>query len=458
MTVPSLRARLTVIILVPLVLISIFAGYWRFTVALQTTEALFDRTLLASSLAIARDVLVSGGDALSETTRDLIRDSSGGQIFYHVHGPDGVFITGYATPPVPPSDVIPIRNKPVFFQSVYRGQDVRVVRLREAGEVDGVSGFSTVTVWQDFASRDQFARALGLRAAVLMASLIVTVAAVVWFGISLGLRPLTDLQAAISRRSTEDLGLIRRPLPREVSGLVATLNSLFKQVSEAMESKDVFISNAAHQLRNPIAGVLSMAEAAHSGKTSEETERRTGELAEAARHLSRLATQLLSYERAQARANAVAAEDVELVALVQSVADRNAPRVLARDLELEFDAADSKTIAVRGDPVLLSEAIENLIDNALCHGGATLSHLCVRVSSDGAKAEVTISDDGRGIKAEDRAKAFDRFSQLQPGSGSGLGLSIVETIAKSHGGRVVINDVDQGTSIAVILPVSRTQR
>jgi two-component system sensor histidine kinase TctE len=58
---------------------------------------------VTTALAISRDTALSGGDALSEDTRDLLRDTSGGAVFYHVYAPDGVFVTGYATPPVPPS-------------------------------------------------------------------------------------------------------------------------------------------------------------------------------------------------------------------------------------------------------------------------------------------------------------------------------------------------------------------
>ena len=205
MTSISLRTRLALILLVPLIAISIVAGFWRFAVARDTAEELFDRTLLASTLAITRDVAISGGDALSEATRDLMRDTSGGEVFYHVHGPDGVFITGYATPPVAPAGTDQSVGSPIFFQSIYRGEDVRVVRLREAGEIDGISGISTVTVWQTFDTRNAFVRDLAVRAGLLMITLILTVAAVVWLGINFGLRPLTDLQAAIANRSSDDL-------------------------------------------------------------------------------------------------------------------------------------------------------------------------------------------------------------------------------------------------------------
>ncbi len=451
MTPLSLRSRLALIILVPLIVISIVAGYWRFTVARQTAEELFDRTLLASSLAIARDIAVSGGDALSETTRDLMRDTSGGQIFYHVHGPDGVFITGYATPPVAPAGVAQVEGIPIFFEAVYRGEDVRVVRLREAGEVDGITGISTVTIWQTFGARNQFVRELAVRAILLMASLIATVAAVVWLGINFGLRPLTDLQRAISRRSSDELGEIKRPMPPEVRGIVSTLNKLFGQLEMSIKARDVFISDAAHQLRNPIAGVLSMAEAVRSAPTSDDAAERTTELVDAARHASRLANQMLSYERARASAESRQRHAFDLVDVVRDVVARNTSKVAACGVELETKF-EYQALTLHGEEMLLAEAIENLLDNALKHAGPDLSHIRVETGRDPGQIWLSVCDDGRGIDAADRVQAFERFRQLAPGQGSGLGLSIVETVAQSHGGSVVIEDVEKGTRITMRFP------
>ena len=96
----SLRLRLFALILIPLVLMAILLGIWRIQVAQRTSEELFDRTLLSAALAISRDVAVSGGDLLSFSTRDMVRDASGGEVFYHATGPGGSYMTGYAYPPL----------------------------------------------------------------------------------------------------------------------------------------------------------------------------------------------------------------------------------------------------------------------------------------------------------------------------------------------------------------------
>jgi len=103
MKVQSLRTRLIVIILTPLLIISVGAAAWQFRNTTIRAEDIFDRGLLSAALAISRDVALSGGDALAPETRRLIRDTSGGEGFYHIFAPDGVFVTGYATPPPPPT-------------------------------------------------------------------------------------------------------------------------------------------------------------------------------------------------------------------------------------------------------------------------------------------------------------------------------------------------------------------
>ncbi|RMH41448.1 MAG: sensor histidine kinase, partial [Alphaproteobacteria bacterium] len=143
---PSLRVRLTAIILAPTMAIALLAGLWQLGNARATAEDVFDRSLLSAALAVERDVAMSGGDALSVATRDLLADTSGGKVFYHVYAPDGVIVAGYATPPVGvPRDAGP-PGRPQFFDARYMGRSVRGVRLRRVGEIDGMAGVFTTTV------------------------------------------------------------------------------------------------------------------------------------------------------------------------------------------------------------------------------------------------------------------------------------------------------------------------
>ena len=90
----SLRARLTAIILTPLVIIAVAISAWALADAQARADDRFNRGLLSAALAVSRDIAVSEGDALSPETNDLLRDSFGGEVFYHVFAPDGVFVTG----------------------------------------------------------------------------------------------------------------------------------------------------------------------------------------------------------------------------------------------------------------------------------------------------------------------------------------------------------------------------
>ena len=443
----SLRIRLLVLILIPLALIAGLMGYWRYTAALNTAEELFDRSLLSAALAVSRDVAVSGGDALSISTRDLIAQASGGQVLYHVEGPDRAYVTGYAYPPVPPEILPRIEGKPLFYAAEHQGAEVAALRIVERALVDTPLGLATVTVWQRRADRRAFASSLATQSATLIITLVLTVGLIIWFGVNRGLRPLLDLENAIATRTPDDLSRIRRDVPREVRGIVSTLNDLFMKVRGAMEARDVFISNAAHQLRNPVAGMLALTEAVETAATEQERTTRIAELKEAAQRTARLTTQMLTLERIKGSGDQHF-ERLELNQLVNDVATRNADRVLNADIEFNFSSANSP-VWILGDRVMLEEALENLIDNALRHGGAGISEIDIAVQSGNGDAVLVVSDNGQGIAADDIPKAMERFSQIHPSSGSGLGLAIVSEIAVMHGGHLTISSPERGVEISI---------
>ncbi|WP_281857605.1 sensor histidine kinase, partial [Litoreibacter halocynthiae] len=352
----SLRARLIIIILAPLLLISVIAGGWQFKNATVRAEGIFDRGLLSAALAISRDIALSGGDALSPTTRRLISGTSGGELFYHVYAPDGVFVTGYATPPVLPRGSTADLTEPIFYDARYQGNDVRVLRFQDVTTVGGLAGIYNITVWQKAEVRSGFVREVVTRSFAVIALLVVSAAMVVWFGVGLGLRPLLDLEDAIARRSPSELQPIRRPVPVEARGLVSTLNALLDRVSRRISSKDEFISNAAHQLRNPVAGVLALAEAVQNAPDSVAVKIRSAELVQAAKEASRLTNQLLSFERAKGMDMASAGKLLDFEALVRSALERFEKQEAHAGVAVEFNCSASDT-DIFGDEVMLRESL-----------------------------------------------------------------------------------------------------
>lgn len=450
-SVTSLRLRLFLLILTPLLLMGLLLGAWRISVAQRTSEELFDRTLLSAALAISRDIAISEGDAILPSTRELIADAAGGEVFYHATGPGGYYVTGYAYPPTV-SGLNDAPYEPVFYEAVYRGEEVRVLRITERVTLDNLTSDATVTVWQRTADRSAFARELALRAGVLIGVLLVTLALVVWFGVARGLRPLLDLEDAIAMRSPDDLSTIKRAVPQEAKGIVATLNRLFSQLESSLSAHQAFISDAAHQLRNPAAAVQSMAEAVRDAASDEERRSRAGELVEAARSSARVTNQLLSLDRLRHGQELPHAEKLDLRDVAAEVCAAAGAAVLSRGLEFEFDTGRG-ALPVCADRVFIAEALTNLIDNALSHGGPGLSVIRVSATRDGPHAILTVEDDGEGLSPADEEKAFSRFGQLQPTGGSGLGLAIAASVAARHGGGLRINPAAKGASLTLTLPL-----
>lgn len=429
----SLRMRLLVLILLPLFVVSTLAVVWRFNEAKQLAAEVFDRNLVMLTLAISRDVTLSGGDSLSETTSNLFKQASGGDVFYHVNGPDGSFVTGYSSPPVGTLKENLPDNTPVVFTGTHLGIAVRVVKLSEPTVVDGISGQSVVTVWQKLDQRQNFAWALAVRAVALAGLLVLTVAALVLFGIRLGLRPLIELERAIQKRSSDDLSPIERKVPHETKGIVRRLNALFGQVTETNKARDRFISNAAHQLRNPIAGIHSMAQAIVSAADPKETKRRAMELVDETRRTGRLTDQLLSLERLSGRCPRL--QTLDIAQLVTDIGQRNAPQILNKSIDFTVNVPKAE-LFVRGDPTMVSEAIQNLIDNALVHGGNQMTYVSLITKQQADRIEIAVENDGERIPTALAETLFDRFTQREQSPGAGLGLAIAMEVARLNDGLV----------------------
>ncbi|WP_186389225.1 sensor histidine kinase [Stappia sp. TSB10P1A] len=431
----SLRGRLFLLLILPLVFVAAAASLARYQLATRLSQELYDNTLLAVALTISRDVVISEGDVLTERLLDELTTALGDPVYYRVSGPGGSFVTGYSDPPDKPAGALVDGGAPLFFDSESLGQPVRAVMLREFISEPQFGGWVTVEVWQTVRQREALSRSLVSQSVMVVGSIILTAAVILWFGIQIGLKPLLDLRHAIGERTPDDLRPIRRWVPPELRPLVETANSLFDRLSQAFALRDGFISDAAHQMRNPVAAIQVQAEAAISAPTEAELRARVKDLAATARATSRLTSQLLSLERVRGRSLKTLIQKVDLVDLIRNKVLPFAETQLRRDVDVSF-VVTGEARPVDCDPVLVEEMTVNLLDNADKYALRPQGRLQVSIDFEPHSVRIRFADDGPGIPPELRQRVFDRFFRIDEdhSRGCGLGLAIVNDVARAHDG------------------------
>ena len=453
--VTSLRGRLLFLIVLPLLIIVSIGTVALYYDSEKKSQEIYDKLLHSISQVILRDVVISEGDLLTEQLLETLTDTLNDQIFYQVRDDKGSSLyVGYSNPPEIPANSVMKPYIPIFYDSVYRDQAVRVIVSREFVSAMDAPGWVTIYVWQTTIGQKRLLLELASSAFVTMMIMLLSTALIVWFGVKFGLKPLLDLQGAIIKRSADDISRIKRIVPMEVSGLVNSMNKLFDQLRNAFTEKDDFIANAAHQLRNPIAGIQSQAEAAERSKTLESMKQRVGDVVTAAKKTSRLTQQLLSMEHVSQRSIKSEFQTLDLVKLTQEILTNFALRAQQQNVTLSLDCKESQ-IELEGSETFLSEAIDNLIDNALVYGCPNGGKIDVEIILDNNDAHLYVQDYGVGIDPELITKVLERFvhGPDSNGEGSGLGLSIAKTVIELHGGVLELLSEDQGTCAHIKLPL-----
>lgn len=450
----SLRRRLLGWALVPGVLLSTAIVYEAYVSARETADSLHDRFIVGLAFGISEQVVATDGDLVAESALELMTAGTADEIFYKVTGPDSAFLTGYYDLPEIPEDQALEGGIPLFYDASYRNEPVRVVALSFLVAERDINGWVTVQVSQTRHGRQQVIAESVIRAGVRLVLLICVALVFAWIGITQGLAPLKRLQEAIRRRSYEDLRPITHPMPQEIRDVVAAINQLLARLKESIASQELFITNASHQLRTPLAALQAQSELALREADSEKCKKSLSKILSATQHSSRLANQLLNLARAQHDSSEPKhAEKFDVAELAAELTGEWMPDALARQFDLGFEGP-TQGLWVKGSPTLLREMLANLIDNSLryCPAGTRIS---VRTAAPENAGEVVleVEDDGPGIPEDKRMAVFDRFVRLseQAEGGCGLGLAIVQEIAERHGGEVALHTAPSGGLLVRIL-------
>jgi two-component system OmpR family sensor kinase len=295
----------------------------------------------------------------------------------------------------------------------------------------------------------------------LIAALAVLMTLLVW----LGLRPLEDMAKEadaiaagdLTRRvgPTEGDGEIAR-LGRALNGMLEQIETAFAQRTRSEERLRSFLADASHELRTPLTSIRGYAELLQKGAL-ENAESRDRALSRIEKEAARMGVLVgdLSILAREGEGPEPARTRVDLVAVVtEAVADAS-----AIDPSRSITLATNGEVPVAGDDARLGQLIHNLLGNALTHTPAG-TPVEVGVSAHGNDAVLRVRDHGPGMSAEQASHAFDRFYRGDAerlDGGSGLGLFIVASLARTFGGQVRVNTAQgQGATFEVVLPVYGT--
>ncbi len=266
-----------------------------------------------------------------------------------------------------------------------------------------------------------------------------------WLIVGIGLRPLRSIAEQIEARAVSDLTALPESKYRELSPLVDAINRLMMRLSARIEREHEFLTDAAHELKTPLAAIqinahllLSRSAAGQAGAEAEQG------LREGVARATHMVHQLLAFERARAEPGSEPLPLTELGGFVRGRLALAAPLALQRGVELEFQAVEEYRLALHVES--MAALLDNLISNAVKYSPEH-GRVVVRLES----GRLTISDQGPGIAPALRQKVFERFYRVpgQEQSGSGLGLAIAERAAERNGGRITLHSDGAGLTVTV---------
>jgi two-component system sensor histidine kinase TctE len=439
----TVRRRLLLLLLPELALLMLGGGVIDYLIAAATTRKAHDQALGSAALALAAWVRPVQGRLMFVPPPMELATAHGAQLeweYYAIRGPDGAMIAG--TLPLPANAAGPRAGEASFSDLDWRGHRLRVAGLLSPTPLGPV----TIAVGETLERRVRTERAILFgKLLVDFAELDVTLL-LVWIAVYYGLRPLSRLHDQIEQRTPRQLQHFNESeAPEEVRPLIRGFNRLLELLHDAAASQRRFVADAAHQMRTPVAGLLAQLELLQQNPNAAAVQPELSTLNRGIAQLAHSANQLLALARAEPLTTLPDEfKPVALRTLVGELVERNIDRAIKLGIDLGAEADD---VEVTGNAWLLDDLASNLIDNALKYtpSGGRVTVRCGRGTDQAAFLEV--EDDGPGIPESERARVRERFYR-RPGSagtGAGLGLAIVEEIARVHGARFGIESGAGGT-------------
>lgn len=421
------------------------------SVAEQIAQESQDNILAASAISILDSARVVEGEIsidLPYSSLSMLDSVTDERAFYAIRLNDE-FLSGYSDLPriTPPSNVT------AFQSTTYLDEDIRIASTwRNFSALDGqayleISVAQTLTgLNQSIARISRISLAVGFGFFLLSMVIAMVIAQTT-------IRPLHRLTGSVSRRGPSDLRPLAAPVPTEMAPLVSSLNSLMTRLQKSLSRSEDFIAEAAHRVRTPMAIVRTQAEVTLRRVEKEENRQAVREMIRAVDESSRTAGQLLDHAMVSVRTDNLARESIQLDELIVDVANRLHPISELRDLEIV--AKKLERTKIQGDPILVQNAIQNVLDNAVKYTDAD-TEITVQLDHSEGFAHIHVRDEGSGFDATEIDRLLQRFERGRNADrivGSGLGLTIVDDIMRAHRGRITLtNNSGAGACVTLSFP------
>ena len=421
------------------------------SVAEQIAQESQDNILAASAISILDSARVVEGEIsidLPYSSLSMLDSVTDERAFYAIRLNDE-FLSGYSDLPriTPPSDIT------AFQSTTYLDEDIRIASTwRNFSALDGqayleISVAQTLTgLNQSIARISRISLAVGFGFFLLSMVIAMVIAQTT-------IRPLHRLTGSVSRRGPSDLRPLAAPVPTEMAPLVSSLNSLMTRLQKSLSRSEDFIAEAAHRVRTPMAIVRTQAEVTLRRVEKEENRQAVREMIRAVDESSRTAGQLLDHAMVSVRTDNLARESIQLDELIVDVANRLHPISELRDLEIV--AKKLERTKIQGDPILVQNAIQNILDNAVKYTDAD-TEITVQLDHSEGFAHIHVRDEGSGFDATEIDRLLQRFERGRNADrivGSGLGLTIVDDIMRAHRGHITLtNNSGVGACVTLSFP------
>lgn len=241
----------------------------------------------------------------------------------------------------------------------------------------------------------------------------------------------------------------------EMLNLKVTFNAMFDKLEDTLNKEKQFTSDASHELRTPLAVIISQSE--YALEDSDYRKKALETINKDAKRMSRLLNRLLILSRSDLGRLSVNMEKVDLSGLCESVGEQQSRIAEEEGINIRLNIVDG--VCVMGDEDMLIRVLINLLDNAIKYGKSDVDFSLLK---EGDEAVISVRDSGAGIARSDLDKIWRRFYRVERTSdkpGEGLGLAMVETLVKAHGGRALACSVrGKGSTFTVRLPIFKGER